>query len=187
MEINLEILKPLPKKEITYTDFVKDNHPKKILVYERVLFFDPIELYKKVSDKLDPNKRHQKIQMDDLFPKKEEVKCACGCDAIPKSGEGWHVKWATDECAGFAGDVLSIMNNYFGRPAYYISLYYGKKCTECEGTSDLELDHIIGVKHGGGVCWLSNYVWRCKKCHTKKTNKDFNKGEYKNPEQLKLI
>ncbi len=190
MMLNKELLKPLAEKEIQFDDFYIKNHPKLIPVRKRVLFLDPTHLYEKVTHKINPAKRHQGIQMDDIFPK-VIGSCACGCEVMPKGGKNktsdWQRKWATDECQSFANDVLSIMNNYFGKPAYYIDLYYGHKCSECPETKTLELDHIVGVKHGGGACWLSNYVWRCKSCHTKKTNKDFNKGEFKNPEQTKLF
>ena len=178
--ISPELIKPLQKKEIQYSAWQLENLSHRIPVYERVLFFDPKDLYERLGDKLDTNKRHAGLSMEDLFPK-VEGKCACGCEKNPKSGEGWCRKWASDDCQSFASDVLSIINNYFGKPAKYITLYYGKKCFECpcESELELELDHTIGVKQGGGGCWLSNYKWLCKKCHTNKTNKDFNRKEYK--------
>ncbi len=176
----------LPKKEIKYSEWYATKHPHKILAHERVLFFDPTGLYARIGDKLNTSKRHAGLQMDDLFPK-IEGKCACGeCDLIPKSGEGWQRKWGSDECQSFASDVLSIINNYFWKPGFYISLYAGNKCCKCDNTSKLELDHIIGVKHGGGGCWLSNYRWLCKDHHNDKTNSDFGKGKYKPTIQEKL-
>lgn len=183
--LNSDLIKPLPHKEIQFTNWYAEKHPNKIPVLKRVLFFDPAPLYQKVEHKLHPNKRHQGIQMEDIFPKQTEPLCACGCGGVPKHGtdklkdgtqKSWHLKWASDACQSFANDVLSIMNNYFGKPAHYIDLYYGHVCSECPETNMLELDHIVGVKHGGGACWLSNYKWRCKTCHNKKTNKDFNRG-----------
>lgn len=173
----------LKKKKIRHTEWFLENHPDKAKVVERVLFFNPKKLYKRIENKIDPYKRHQGLQMDDVFPK-IEGKCACGCDKVPESSkEGaeyvWQRKWAHWNCQSFASDVLSIINNYFGKPAYYIKIYAGNKCSECDETHDLELDHIIGVKHGGGGCWLSNYRFLCRKHHVKKTNKTFGKGEFK--------
>lgn len=177
---------PLPKKKIEYTDWQKQKCDTKR--WERVLFFNPKKLYKRLGDKLDPYKRHQGFSMDLLFPQ-QPGRCACGCKVKPKTygSDGKTFKWATESCSGFASDVLSIINNYFGKPAFYISLYYGHKCSECPETKMLELDHIVGVKHGGGGCWLSNYRWLCKACHTKKTNKDFKRKEFKQTNQLNLL
>ena len=88
-------------------------------------------------------------------------------------------KWANYDCQRFASDVLDIINNDRGAPAHYISLYYGYKCCKCPSEKDLELDHLVGIKQGGGGCWLSNYRWLCKECHNDKTNRDFNQKEYK--------
>lgn len=189
MPLNYEVISPLPFKSIDHDPWIVERHPNKIPVYERVLFFDPTTLYERVVDKINPTKRHQGLQMEDIFPKQSEPLCACGCGEIPKHGtdkmkdgseKSWHRKWASDACQSFASDVLSIMNNYFGKPAFYVSFYHGEKCAECDETSMLELDHVVGVKHGGGACWLSNYKWLCKTHHTKKTNKSFSKGEFKN-------
>lgn len=185
--INYDLIRPLPERDIV---FGEAKLLRKKDIYLRVLFFDPAPLYERVKHKLRPTGRHQGIQMEDIFPKLPDPICACGCGKAPKSGsykneKTWHRKFATEACQQFCNDVLSIMNNYFGKPAFYIDLYEGHKCSECPETNMLELDHVVGVKHGGGACWLSNYVWRCKACHTKKTNKDFGKGDFKGPNQVK--
>jgi len=162
---------PLPRKKIDWSDWLKSSRPESIKKFERVMFFDPTELYKQIQHRIDPYRRMGGLAMHDLFPKADGV-CACGCGVKPKSYQSGNTqrKWANNICSGFAGDVLSILNNYFQVPGDYISRYYGEKCSECEETNGLELDHIVGVKHGGGHGWLSNYLWRCKKCHRKKTN-----------------
>jgi len=165
---------PLTRKPIQLPEwYMKDKRRAEIV--DRVLFFNPAKLYNKIHHRLDPYKRHAGLQMDDLFPK-VEGKCACGCLKKPKeiySGACQTRKWASDVCNGFASDVLSIINNYFGVGRKYISIYYGNHCSECDETQWLELDHIIGVKHGGGASWLSNYRLLCRKHHRAKTNKDF--------------
>lgn len=191
--INHELIKPLPEKEIVFDAWYAAKHPDRLPMMKRVLFFDPTPLYERVKDKINPNKRHQGIQMEDIFPKQDVPVCACGCGKPTDHGANkdgsklWHRKWAHDNCQRFANDVLSIMNNYFGKPAYYVSLYWGEKCCQCPNTTMLELDHIVRVKHGGGACWLSNYRWLCKDCHNKKTNQDFGKGEFnsKKPKRKK--
>lgn len=172
----------LPKKEIVWSEWYNDK-PKLVARLERVLFLDPTELYQRVGHLIDPFKRTQSIGMENIFPK-QSIICACGCGQKAKASDAfkedgitptWQRKWATDECNSFANACLSIINNTFQVPSKYIKFYDGYKC-DCgsEGLNyGLELDHLIGVKHGGGGCWLSNYKWKCKDCHRNKTNKDF--------------
>lgn len=168
---------PLQKKEIIYTDYIKGRLDL-IKRYERVLFYDPTELYKRIGHLIDPHKRHSGLSMDQVFPKLEKY-CACGCGqeaeaSSPDIKNPWQRKWSKGfGCQEFAGDVLSIINNYFKKPVTYMKLYVGNICEECNECDGEELDHIIGVKHGGGGCWLSNYKWLCAKCHRNKTNTDF--------------
>lgn len=166
---------PLSKKDIIWDEWYSDK-PELIKLYERVLYFDPTDLYVKIAPKMDYKKRHQGLGMDVVFPKIYGI-CACGCGEktkiySPTSSK----KFASDGCQKFASDILSIINNYFGKPAKYMKIYSGHVCDECKDESKkytLELDHIVGVAHGGGGCWLSNYRWLCKDCHNAKTNKSF--------------
>ena len=59
---------PLPKKQIEWSEYFLQR-PDKIAVIERVLYFDPTELYERLGDKLITSKRHAGISMDLLFPK----------------------------------------------------------------------------------------------------------------------
>ncbi len=176
----------LPKKDMAWDEWHL-NKPELIEKFERVLFFDPTEIYDRIHSKIDPYKRHAGLQINDLFPlqEKEDGKCRCGCNVVPKEYmNGKYHMWATHTCQSVASDILSIINNYFQRPAKYITLYYGKQCSECGNAEHgRELDHIVGVKQGGGGGWLSNYRWLCVKCHRNKTNKTFG---FKNSNNLKL-
>lgn len=61
-------------------------------------------------------------------------------------------------------------------------MYYGYGCINgCERKhpdsplyDNIDIDHIVPVKLGGGGCWLSNYQPLCKPCHKTKTVADFN-------------
>lgn len=172
--------KPLPIITIEWSEWHKEK-PELIEKIERVLFLDPSDLYNRVGHLIDPYKRIQSIGMEQMFPK-QSIICACGCGKNAKASDKfkedgitpqWQRKWFNDECASFAGACLSIINNTFQVTAKYITWYYGKKCDDCTDGYGLELDHTIGVKHGGGGCWLSNYKWLCSKCHRNKTNIDF--------------
>lgn len=191
MEISTQLISPLPVKSIQWSDWWLER-PTLIAQHERVLFFDPKSLYGRIS--IDPFKRHQGLSMDAVFPKNETGQCACGCDVKPKEySNGKFHKWSTPVCQSFASDVLSIINNYFEKPSKYMTLYSGKICDECKDDSkkyDLQLDHIIGVKQGGGGCWLSNYRWLCHDCHRIKTCADFgwkNKKGIDKKNQTKLL
>ncbi|MES2287526.1 MAG: HNH endonuclease signature motif containing protein [Bacteroidota bacterium] len=186
---------PLPRLKIEWSDWYKER-PELIERLERVLFLDPTDLYRRVGHLIDPYKRIHGIGMEDMFPK-QHIICACGCGKNAKASDTfkedgvtptWQRKWASDECSAFAGACLSIINNTFQVPSKYITFYYGKKCECGKEGYDLELDHTVGVKHGGGGSWLSNYKWLCKNCHNCKTNKDFGRKSHKgiSKEQVKL-
>lgn len=181
---------PLPYKELDFNDWFKEKHPHKMEAIKRVMFFDPTELYARIAHLIDPYARHQGLQMDQVFPRTDNGDCVCGCGLKGKEySTGKYQKYHSDVCRSFTSDVLSILNNYFKVPSKYITRYAGDKCVGCGGSNWLELDHIVGVKHGGGGSWLSNYEWKCKDCHREKTNKDFGfKSNKENPDnQLKII
>jgi 5-methylcytosine-specific restriction endonuclease McrA len=151
----------LPEKEI-------DCEPYRL----RVLRFDPINLPNVFTPK--PYSRHQCISVEDIFPKRYDKKCACGCN---KRLEGRQIRWATEDCSNYAVAVRFIVAGSTATIARYLRLYYGWKCSKC-GCEDkghdfgmngivswIKIDHIIPVKHGGGACWLSNYQLLCHDCH----------------------
>jgi hypothetical protein len=160
---------PLAFKEIE----IRNNWNK------RVVFFDPTDFYSRV--KLDNYKRFPPVSITQIFPKTKGI-CGCGCN---EKLTHRRTRWATDECCNYAQAVWGIIS---GRPetiAFYLRRYYGDKCFRCDCTTDLKVDHIIPVKHGGGGGWLSNYQFLCHSCHVQKTNEDF--GWKRNErEQLKL-
>ncbi len=171
---------PLEKKIIIHDEWVIEKHPDYIEYWERVLFFDPTDIYNRI--KIDPFKRIHAISITSMFPD-IEGKCACGCglDLPPRRS-----RFSTENCSRFAWAVRNIICNAHQAPSKFINKYYGNKCSECDSINGLELDHIIGVKHGGGGCWLSNYRWLCKVCHNDKTNKDFKRKRHKPDNNLKL-
>jgi len=171
---------PLPKKKIEYDDWEKE-HPEYIEKWEKVLFFDPIDIYDRIANLVDPHERILSISVGEMFP---DIKgyCACGC-GVKLTGR--RRRWASNVCGTFAFDIRSIICNTYQRASFYIEMYFGICCIKCGGNG-VQLDHIFPVKHGGGGSWLSNYQFLCNRCHRTKTNKDFNwKGESHG--QLKLI
>jgi 5-methylcytosine-specific restriction endonuclease McrA len=136
--------------------------------YERVMFFDPTELYKRI--KIDKHKRKQSISMENLFPPNDQNRCRCGCD---KELSGRRTSWASTDCSRFATDIQAIISGQSKVIKNYLIIYHNWQCIACNVMTDIEIDHITGVKHGGGGCWLSNYQLLCNTHHRAKTNKDF--------------
>ena len=139
-----------------------------------MLYYDPAPIYKNIHTSLNPYSRHNTFKTIDAFPNKEDKSCACGCGkAIPSRSSRYHHPSHREIISGvfliISGNVQSI--------SAYMEIYYNRCCASCGKTFgwDLacEIDHIIGVKHGGGGSWLSNYQPMCKKCHREKTNADF--------------
>lgn len=144
------------------------NVGKRVAHKIRVLFFDPTTLYKRVT--VDPLKRTQSIGMEIFFPPNKSKKCRCGCN---KALTGRRTAWASTDCSRFAGDIQAIINGHTPTIKKYLMMYHGWSCVKCGVFSTIKMDHIIGVKHGGGGCWLSNFQLLCHTCHVAKTNKDF--------------
>lgn len=150
--------------------------------YHRILLFDPSEIYNRIEKLIKPLQRKQSIGMDDIFPDIPNS-CACGCG---KKLSGRRRRWATDECKEFPLMVFWVIKGDMGMIGNILYHVYGWKCCECGRKGDdiarpkewdlrtsIEIDHILGVKHGGGGSWLSNYRLVCFECHRQKTNKDF--------------
>jgi len=165
-----EIQPPECRKQLT---FETSKITTKSKVFKRILNFDPTSLYEKInqSKKLNPFKRFCKIEFSILFPKIEGV-CGCGCE---QKLTGRRSRWASSDCQRFATSVYHIIT---GKATFLRKLRKiiigGYFCEICfKDKVDLELDHLIPIKHGGGGSWLSNYQFKCKACHRIKTNNDF--------------
>lgn len=142
---------------------------------KRIFLFDPTALYERINeaDLLNPYKRRHTVSIIFLFQSIDN-KCACGCGVKLK---GKQTKWASKLCNNFGFQVFSIISGQTKELRRLRSAFIGGyKCETCglsETSIDYELDHIYPVKFGGGGGWISNYQFKCKKCHREKTNKDF--------------
>jgi hypothetical protein len=150
------------------------THEKRSPRIQRVLSFDPSELYKRTV--IDLYKRTQSLKTKELFPPKEGI-CSCGCEKILS---GRRTRWASNDCSLFATDVWAILSGYRNTIDFYLKRLLEYKCERCDASSDLKIDHIKPVKLGGGGCWLDNFQYLCHSCHVQKTNEDFGwKGKEK--------
>lgn len=160
------------KINIDNVDFSKYRpHIKRLFECDPSVFYERIEK----NGKFDIYSRQYTVPMIVLFPKTDGV-CACGCG---EKLTGRRTRWASKNCENFAIAVFSIIAGYSNKLRDYRAMIAGFKCETCSSTESIELDHIHPVKFGGGGGWLSNYIFRCKKCHVDKTNKDFGFRQYK--------
>ncbi len=141
-----------------------------------LVLFDPTEAYRRidVADVINPFKRHNSVPIELIFPKIEGGVCRCGCN---KRLTGRQTVWASEECRSMPLNVQMIICGHSGI-LNICRLIFGSDCIDCGRTEfdshDVhELDHKHPVKFGGAGGWLSNYGFRCKRCHREKTNKDF--------------
>lgn len=154
---------PLPYKELD----------KKVPEYiKRGLLYDPAPLYKRIQFLINPTTRYNLIHFATLFPDPTDDTCTCGCGK-KQARKGF--KWASTDCQRFSRfcyDVISCRQPPM--LTFYLRFYYGEvKCVKCGGEFS-DLDHIIGIKEGGGGSWLSNYQFLCIECHATKTAEDNN-------------
>ena len=173
--LNIELIKPLPFKEIPIPEWFAQDEEKTGYWKNRmrIIFFDPKQVYENIGGLIDPYKRIQSnLNSEVMFPKRNDGICRCGCGQESKR------MWATQNCSSFAYKIYFIIAYGTAEGRKFVETYYGKDCVNC-GESGCDIDHIIPVKHGGGGCWLSNFVPLCKKCHKDKTKKDFKWKEYK--------
>ena len=152
--------KPLLPKELDADNYIK-----------RVLTYDPTPIYEQFRHRINPFNRYnwQNINFAEMFPKREDGLCACGCGK-PRKGS----MWASTECMMFAIGVWNVIGGRQDFINLCLKSYYGhSKCARCNEKEWKEFDHIHAVSKGGGGCWLSNFQGLCKGCHTAKTREDF--------------
>lgn len=175
-----KVREALPFKEIG-ADWNEDIKEKRAWMF-RVLFFDPREVYERIHlaelPWVSPFKRTNSLFMDTVWPKEIKGICPCGCGQ--PLGTDKRKRWASEACHKFAEDIYWILYGSVerGRIRQYVSMYYAGDIWEhvCIGCGDMraevQLDHIIPVHAGGGLCWLSNYQPLCLQCHKAKTKAD---------------
>ncbi len=144
----------------------------------RAMFYDPTWVFQRVSDKgMGSNfKRTNTMFMDVLFPQTSSLHCACGGLLT-----GRQKRWFNTDCRKFA---MYVYYTLVGASQWYSTLVYCYNrgmgnyyaCSKC-GVADVftdmfQIDHIIPVWAGGGLCWLSNLTVLCIDCHKEKTKSD---------------
>lgn len=113
-------------------------------------------------------RRQDNFYLHDMFPKKEDSTCACGCNKLLR---GRQKKWASMECADNAYTIFAIIKGNNGIIRKELFKLDEGHCRYC-GMYDnkWQADHIIPVEFGGGGRDLSNFQTLCLECHQEKTN-----------------
>jgi len=91
--------------------------------------------------------------------------CACGCGKKVEGTRRFHNNRCADLIYGTAQMIA-----HQGVDLYrFMAKTYGEKCNKCDEVKGLEIDHIVEVKNGGGICWVDNFQFLCKTCHKANT------------------
>lgn len=143
-----------------------------------IAMFDPTEAYKRIdaANAINPFRRHNSVSIGTIFPKQKGL-CACGCGT---KLTGRQTVWASKECQELPVNVQMIISGH----SHLLGIcrqIFTSDCVVCGAKEDWkthELDHKYPVKFGGAGGWLTNYEFKCKKCHRDKTNRDFNFKQY---------
>jgi len=124
---------------------------------------------KKSKKEIDPYKRYQTgLTVEDLFPKRNDGKCACGCEKpLPPRKR----RWASKECNKKAVDYFFVVKGDMKKIREQLYKKEKAVCRNCQEEDRLswEADHIVEVRDGGGGRDLFNYQTLCLKCHKEKT------------------
>lgn len=122
---------------------------------------------------INPYNRYQKgLKVEFLFPKRNDNKCACGCENhLPPKKRRWYSKDCLKKSLNhffiIKGDVSIIRSELYKVDNGY--------CRHCGVYDDKwQADHILAVVNGGGGCTIENFQTLCEHCHKIKTQIDLN-------------
>lgn len=93
--------------------------------------------------------------------------CDCGCGR-PKTSP--NRKFASTECGDIVYSAAAMIASQGNRLRQFLVDLRGESCEKCKTpTRSLEVDHILEVSQGGGLCWIDNFQLLCQPCHKDKT------------------
>jgi len=109
-----------------------------------------------------------------LESKKAEAKCPCGCgNELKMNDRGQIERFAHYTCPDMFYRVSEMITNQGEGLRKFLADLRGCRCEQCQQSqqyiSALEVDHIVEVNEGGGMCWIDNYQLLCADCHKDKT------------------
>lgn len=140
---------------------------------QRIIRFIPTEIYERIRYKVNPFARYnwQNINFAEMFPRRDDGTCPCGCGKPVPVGK----LWAEKDCQMFIIGVWNIIGYREQFISYVYEQHFGNKlCMRCGEHEWKDCDHILPIAKGGGGSWLSNFQMLCEECHKEKTREDFN-------------
>jgi 5-methylcytosine-specific restriction endonuclease McrA len=160
-----EIFKHLRSNGCEKISFVKEYSEKTIADRTIELGFRMVQSMKNANVH-DPFRR--KCEWKDVYNYHREFggMCYCGCGQTTTGNRNF----ATSKCTSLFYDVAEMIASQGKTLQKFLIKLRGKKCEKCsKETSFLEIDHIVEVNEGGGLCWIDNYQLLCSDCHKEKT------------------
>lgn len=137
------------------------------------LGFELVEFMKTngIHDQFARNTLNRNLYRPFFAHKEGQNKCPCGCGLPPRELPNGRIdKFAHYSCANDFYAVSEMITNQGKGLLEFLVKLRGRKCECCkEEENYLEVDHIIEVVNGGGLCWIDNYQLLCSKCHKAKT------------------
>lgn len=143
-------------------------------VIQRVLRFDPAEVYERIykhKPQFDRHifshyKRRNHVNMSIIFPKPEEKICSCGCGA---QLTGKRTRWATDDCQTFAFTVHQIITGETKIIRHLFRQVLGdERCLKCN-RSDNDIKRVDYTPHNITDPLLREKAWN--RCMREEANK----------------
>lgn len=104
--------------------------------------------------------------------------CACGCGKpmdVPDYPSAKPPFFATWSCKNSMYEVAQMIATQDSQLRQFLVSLRGQSCESCKtpalSVCSLQVDHIVEVVNGGGLCWIDNFQLLCDTCHKAKTAK----------------
>lgn len=163
-----EIFKHLRVKGCERISFVKEFTEQQITDRAVALGFRMVQSMKD-SSMHDPYQRQCKWRAVYDYHSEPNGLCDCGCGQTKIAGK----RFASSKCATVFYDVAEMIARQGKTLLRFLAKLRGPRCEKCGHEprliGSLEIDHILEVSDGGGMCWIDNYQLLCSGCHKAKT------------------
>jgi len=164
-----EIFKHIRVKGCDSISFVKEFTEQQITERTIALGFRMVQSMKDAGVH-DPYQRQCKWRAVYDYHREPNGLCDCGCEQANIAGK----RFASSKCATVFYDVAEMIARQGKTLLLFLAKLRGPRCERCGHEprilGSLEIDHILEVAEGGGMCWIDNYQLLCSNCHKAKTS-----------------